>query len=144
MNVLFVCTGNTCRSPMAEVIFNHLIKKNKIKNFSCSSAGVSAKKGDKASLNAIKVCKEWDLDLKSHRSKNIFDLPIQNYDLFVVMNYTHLEILKSLGISQDKIIVLGSSIGDPFGENLDVYRKCRDQINKALKNLLEELNLDEN
>ena len=144
MNVLFVCTGNTCRSPMAEVIFKHLIEKNKLKNVSCSSAGVSAKNGDKASLNAIKVCKEWDLDLKSHKSKNIFDLPLQSYDLFVVMNYTHLEILKSLGISQDKIIVLGNSIGDPFGENLDVYRKCRGEINKSLKKLIKELNLNEN
>jgi len=144
MNVLFVCTGNTCRSPMAEVIFKHLIKKNKLKNISCSSAGVSARNGDKASLNAIKVCKEWDLDLTSHKSKNVFDLPLQNYDLFAVMNYTHLEILKSLGISQDKIIVLGDSIGDPFGENLDVYRKCRGEINKALKNLIKDLAQNEN
>ena len=55
-----------------------------------------------------------------------------------------MEILKSLGISQDKIIVLGNSIGDPFGENLDVYRKCRGEINKALKKLIKELNLNEN
>ena len=144
MNVLFVCTGNTCRSPMAEVIFKHLTEKNKLKNVFCSSAGVSARNGDEASINAIKVCKEWDLDLNSHRSKNIFDLPLSSFDLFVVMNYTHLEILKSLGISQDKIIVLGKSIGDPFGENLDVYRKCRGEINKALKKLIKELNLNEN
>lgn len=144
MNILFVCTGNTCRSPMAEVIFKHLIQKNKLKDVSCSSAGVSARNGEKASFNAIKVCKEWDLDLTSHRSKNIFDLPLQSYDLFVVMNYTHLEILKSLGISQDKIIVLGNSISDPFGENLDVYRKCRGEINKFLKKLTKDLAQNEN
>lgn len=139
MNILFVCTGNTCRSPMAEVLFKHLIQKNKLKDITCSSAGISARNGDKASINAIKVCKEWDLDLSLHRSKNIFDLKLLDYNLFVVMNYTHLEILKSLGIPQDKIIVLGEFIGDPFGENLDIYRKCRNKINKALKKLIKDL-----
>ncbi|MBR1778953.1 MAG: low molecular weight phosphatase family protein [Clostridia bacterium] len=136
MKIVFICTGNTCRSPMAEVIFKHLIQKNHLQDISCTSAGISAKSGQKASRNAIKVCKEWDLDLTKHTAKNIFDIQIEDYDRFVAMNETHLEILKTLGVPGDKICVLGNSIADPFGENLDAYRKCRNEITDSLKKLI--------
>ena len=67
--ILFVCTGNTCRSPMAEGIFKKLTQGDE--SISCSSAGMSFCDGDAVSENAVTVCKEIGVDISGHRSKAI-------------------------------------------------------------------------
>ena len=64
MNVLFVCTGNTCRSPMAEGIFKKIATEKNLKNINVSSAGIAADNSSGATENAVKVCQEWNVDLK--------------------------------------------------------------------------------
>jgi len=64
---------------------------------------------------------------------------LQSADLFVVMMQSHAGVLKSSGVPQEKIRVLGGGVGDPFGGSMAIYRASRDQIQKALEELLHEL-----
>ena len=132
MKILFICTGNTCRSPMAKELFTAFLKSKNVTDVECDSAGISAKNNEPASKNAIKALRDIDLDLSSHKAKNIFDIDLQKYDLFVTMSFTHYEILKSLEIPNNKIYVLGNQIQDPYNGDADTYKHCCNSINKAL------------
>ena len=139
MNILFVCTGNTCRSPMAEGIFKKIISDENLKDINVTSAGISANNISKATKNAVDVCNEINVDLSKHISKSIFDININNIDKFVVMTNMHREMLLSLGINKDKIYVLGNQIDDPYGGDISIYRKCRDQIYDALNKFIKDI-----
>ena len=142
MNVLFVCTGNTCRSPMAEGIFKKIVAEKNLKNINVSSAGIAADNRSGATENAVKVCQEWNVDLKSHVSKSIFDVNVENIDSFFVMTQSHRDFLINLGVKKERIFVLGSQIPDPFGGNIEVYAQCRNQIYRAISELIENFNFD--
>ena len=139
MNILFVCTGNTCRSPMAEGIFKKIISDENLKDINVTSAGISANNISKATKNAVDVCNEINVDLSKHISKSIFNIDINNIDKFVVMTNMHREMLLSLGINKDKIYVLGNQIDDPYGGDISIYRKCRDQIYDALNKFIKDI-----
>ncbi|HHZ01170.1 MAG TPA: low molecular weight protein arginine phosphatase, partial [Tissierellia bacterium] len=69
MNILFVCTGNTCRSPMAEGLFKDMLRKNNIENIKVSSAGLSVFPGEHVNEKAIRALKEKGIDISSHRAR---------------------------------------------------------------------------
>ena len=71
MNIIFVCTGNTCRSPMAEGLFKKILQEQKKENILVSSAGLSVPVSAPASQNAITVMKEQDIDLQQHRAQQL-------------------------------------------------------------------------
>lgn len=141
MNILFVCTGNTCRSPMAEGLFNKLISDKNIKDIYSSSAGLSAFNGDEVSSLAVQSVKRYDVDISGHRARKLNEYLLLETDVFVCMTQSHKNILLQF-IPQDKIYVLGGGIDDPFGGDSACYDECCDQIYKALIDLLENL-LDE-
>ncbi|MCR5636342.1 MAG: low molecular weight protein arginine phosphatase [Clostridiales bacterium] len=130
MKILFVCTGNTCRSPMAEGIFLSKYKKD---GDECLSAGLYTKDDSPASPNAIQAMEETGIDISAHRSKTVTADDINNSDLIIAMTESHAEMLKLLGADAEKITVL--NVCDPFGGDLDEYRKCRDEIDKRLKEI---------
>lgn len=133
MKILFVCTGNTCRSPMAEGIFKQLTQNSNIK-FSLQSAGLSTVQGLPAAENAVSACEEIGINIKSHKSTPITTVNINTIDLFVVMTLTHAQALIACGIPKSKIYVL--DVPDPYGGDLQTYRQSLELIKNGLKILL--------
>ena len=120
---MFVCSGNTCRSPMAEHIFRNLLFKKRENDICCESAGIYAESGNKASENAVLALKDLNLDLTKHRSRNILEINLKNYDVFAIMNVDHLTTLADLGVNTEKIYVLNKEKGgivDPFGGDIKI------------------------
>lgn len=137
-NILFVCTGNTCRSPIAEELFKVLLKRYGETETEVSSAGISAFTGDAISENSALVLAEYGVsgaDKKRSRALDFYS--IQNADLIVCMNESHSAVLKSAGVESEKIRVLG--ISDPYGCNLEVYRNCAKEIFSKLKGIFCEI-----
>ena len=141
MRILFVCTGNTCRSPMAEGIFKKIIAEKKMKNIVCESAGIAAAEGFPASPNAVQVCKEIGVDISQHRAQRLLGEKLKNYDIFAVMTQEHAHLLKAAGVPKEKIRVLGNQIPDPFGGGIAIYRECREKLFVALVELASEIEL---
>ena len=136
MHITFVCTGNTCRSPMAEGIARDMISKRyPDSGITVSSAGLAAYNGAPASQHSIDVCREIGIDISAHRSQRLNPEIIQNTDLFAVMTLSHMYCMLQWGIPADKIVVLGN-ISDPYGGDEDEYRACRNQIYREVESLL--------
>ncbi|MDO4607913.1 MAG: ribosomal protein S18-alanine N-acetyltransferase [Clostridia bacterium] len=130
MNIIFVCTGNTCRSPMAE---GYLKSKN-LSDINVLSRGFSG--GDTANEKSIAVMNEIGIDISNHVSKPITANDIKNTDKFICMTASHKRILLSLGAKEKDVFVLGDEIPDPYGFDIDVYRNCRDQITNEIDTLI--------
>ena len=130
MNVLFVCSGNTCRSPMAEGYLNSKSIKNL---YSLSCGFLSA--GDPAAENAIKVMREIGVEISNHKSR-IISPELIGADKIFCMSESHKFALISAGVSEQKISVLGGGICDPYGGDENTYRTCRNQITAAVDGAL--------
>ena len=131
--VLFVCTGNTCRSPMAEALFNKYAADNGI-DAVADSAGIAAAHGMPASENTVAVLKEIGIELTDHESKPISKPLASSADLIVCMSEGHAEMLKTAGF---QTAVFGKGVADPYGYPIEVYRDCRDKMLAAMPKLAE-------
>lgn len=141
--LIFVCTGNTCRSPMAEGLMKHLMGPDC--GWDISSAGVCAANGCPPSRNAVEALRERGVDISAHRSQLLTRQQIDEADLLIAMTQGHRQaILDCVPQSQGKVFLLKSfgvaqstaDIYDPVGEALDVYRRVRDEIDAALPDLI--------
>lgn len=143
--VLFVCSGNTCRSPVAEGLFNSLTKSLGIDAYA-ESRGLSAFDGSTASKNAVIAASIHGVDISSHRSKNITAGDMADADIVIGMTQGHVNALKSLYPQfTNKIVPMPyGDIPDPFGGTLEIYRDSANQIRRAVEHLIETLKDDEN
>lgn len=133
IKVLFVCTGNTCRSPMAEGIFRRLIAEDgRQERIFCQSAGLSAVEGMAVSENAVLAGREAGVDIASHKARRLRPEDTEIWDLYFTMSGTHAYILEQAGVPGNRIHI-PSYIPDPFGKDLEEYRKCYAKLEKEVK-----------
>jgi protein-tyrosine-phosphatase len=141
--LIFVCTGNTCRSPMAEGLLKHLLPENC--GWEVASAGVCAAEGWPVSGHAVQALREKQIDISKMTSSTLTPDRIEQADLLVTMTGGHRKaieaavpeskgkvfLLKSFGVAQ-----CAADIDDPVGGTLDDYRRVRDEIDAALPDLI--------
>ncbi len=141
--VCFVCTGNTCRSPMAEYILKEMLKKRRpdiverVEVVSCGTAGI---KGAPASQGAQTVLSERGIDVTGHRSRGIDKYLVKSCDVILNMSKGHQGIVLELDPNSDtRTFLLGDfsdnefkDVPDPLGGEIEDFRKAADLISKAL------------
>jgi protein-tyrosine phosphatase len=132
--VTFVCTGNTCRSPMAEAMFKALTKENCDKIL-VQSRGLAANEGEPASTYAISVMEEQNVDISTHKATPLDLYDLRETDLFVCMTTSHRNALLRYGVDEQKLEVL--NVSDPFGGTKQDYIECAEQIKSKLGKLYE-------
>jgi protein-tyrosine-phosphatase len=130
-NVLFVCTGNICRSPLAAALLDRALKSRGLNEVTVTSAGTGAWDGAPASEGAYLVALETGLDLSSHRARLLTRELVEQADLILTMARHHRARVDELG-GEGRVFVLGEYVGrdsndcevsDPFGGLIDVYRE---------------------
>jgi protein-tyrosine-phosphatase len=134
--VLFVCTGNLCRSPMAEGLLQHkLAQKDLAGRHEVHSVGVWAIDGRPASPNAVAIMAERGIDIKDHTARTITSSDVAEADLILVMSREHAELIRNTWPQYGwQVYLLSEMTGkrkdveDPYGGSIEEYRACADVI----------------
>ena len=148
MRIMFICTGNICRSAMAEAILRKTAEE-KDKNIKAYSCGIFAENGAYPTREAIGTMKEYDIDLTEHRATNIRESNIKDMDIILCATIAHKNnVINMYPDLKDKIYTIKEYAGypennwdikDPWGTGLETYRRCAGEIEDCIKKIMEKI-----
>lgn len=146
--IMFICTGNICRSAMADALMKKLAKDSN-KDIEVYSCGIFAEDGDMPTFNAIEAIKEYDVDLKLHRATNIRNSKIEDMDIILCATVSHKNnVINMYPNLKDKIFTIKEyadydkndlDIPDPWGYDIETYKFCASTISKCLNKIIDKI-----
>lgn len=137
--IIFVCTGNICRSPMAEGFAVREAKERRLL-VEIGSAGTNALEGSPASRNSVQACAEREIDISSHRAVQAEAADDSEDTLYICMTPQQMQWLHRVaGLPSERIMLLGSRVPDPYGGDINVYRRTRDIIEMEVREIFDRL-----
>lgn len=137
--ICFVCSANECRSPMAQKIFERMLKENNNKDIKVSSAGIGATEGTQMTLAAKRALKSTlNLNVGSHKSKQL--KVVQPNVLYITMTKQHKNYLNKKNVfTFAELVGEENDIEEPYGQNQEVYNQTAHQIDFYSKKLYQKL-----
>jgi glycine hydroxymethyltransferase len=143
--ILFICTGNVCRSPMAEALFRHAIKGRG--EFRAVSAGIGALDGQPPTPHSVRAMRELGVDISGQRSRMLTTELVRSADIILGMTHGHVDTIALLypAVAEKTFLLrefdetlepYEKDISDPIGSPFDIYVECRDQIEQGIASLL--------
>ena len=144
-NIVMVCTGNICRSPMAERLLIRMLPEDLRKKVRVKSAGTFALHGHQAAAEAVEALMQLGIDLSDHRARQLTRQIEKEADLLLAMEGQHIDFIKSLRLwGRSKAKLLGEfvsadeppEIEDPYGQPIEAYQACIEALKPCLLGLV--------
>ena len=149
MKIMFICTGNICRSAMAHRLLEKRLKDINNTEIEVYSCGIYAENGDGSTYNAINVMKDYNVDLQTHRATNIKQSKIEEMDLILCATNAHKqEVIYMYPELKNKVLTMKEyvnnttsdlDIKDPWGYDSYIYARCAEEINEVIDTIINNL-----